>query len=635
MPETEIKFSNLRGISGSQQTAFQHLINLLARDTRAEGQSFCVKGPGADGGVECYLTNKKNEEIGWQAKFVENWGKAGPQFTQSFTRCLKSHPNLTEFVICVPFDLSDGRQAGQRKTSRQKFDDWCTARANDAKTLGRKIEFTFWGYDEISDRLLAGPAPEARIKYFFDATVLSQNSLERLFNRSKSALGKRYVEKYHQSLPIEQAIKCLCRDKTWRSKFDYQIRRLAGLLEALVKNTPSHDATLKIQEIVVSMRRLESTWNDWEKDRQSIFPHAQIQENVSELLELCSEVLYPTNAANRYWVSQNILSNLYQELMKLSRELEKPSSKLATEQAILITGDGGIGKSHLLADAVSAHLQSGAPAILALAGGLYEGNTPWNGIVQLIDDQTLDNTQIFLGALDAAAAAIGERALVCIDAINEGSGDLIWPRHLAAFLETASVYPNVAIVLSCRTSELNLLIPEWPKGKLKEIKHLGFAETGGRVAQSYIKARGFKTCPMVQPFRELDNPLLLKLVCDSLESDKISQFPSHLDSTSAVLDFALSALIKNVDRRLGLDPNLQIPLTALTSFGGLVSENYGRIEYKGANDHFEEHLSSSGKIDQSLLRSLISEGILTENLVRLRDGEKKLSGLRLNVLAIL
>ena len=199
MPVTKIDFRTLRPVGGSLQDSFQQLINLVARDTLADGQNFWVKGDGADGGVECVLIKKAGEEIGWQAKYVDSWDKAGPQLTKSFRRSLTSHPKLDTFIVCVPFDLSDGRQKGERKSAKDKYDSWVAARNSEASKSGRKIEIVFWGKAQITANLLSGPSPDARLRYFFNSTVLTSEMLKRLFRRTVSALGSRYVAEHHIS----------------------------------------------------------------------------------------------------------------------------------------------------------------------------------------------------------------------------------------------------------------------------------------------------------------------------------------------------------------------------------------------------------------------------------------------------
>ena len=57
----------------------------------------------------------------------------------------------------------------------------------------------------------------------------------------------------------------------------------------------------------------------------------------------------------------------------------------------------------------------------------------------------------FLGALDTAAEAARTRALLLVDALNEGAGAKLWRAEIAEFLQQVHRYPNIAIALTCRS----------------------------------------------------------------------------------------------------------------------------------------------------------------------------------------
>ncbi len=65
----------------------------------------------------------------------------------------------------------------------------------------------------------------------------------------------------------------------------------------------------------------------------------------------------------------------------------------------------------------------------------------------------------FLAALDAAAEAKGTRALVLVDAINEGAGSGLWRNEIGGFLTQLRAYKHVACVISCRTEYKDLILP--------------------------------------------------------------------------------------------------------------------------------------------------------------------------------
>ena len=75
----------------------------------------------------------------------------------------------------------------------------------------------------------------------------------------------------------------------------------------------------------------------------------------------------------------------------------------------------------------------------------------WSQALQQLDLAGL-SAEEFVGALEAAAQAAGSRALLVIDAVNEGAGRTIWPSHLEAFLAHPERSPWVGVVLAVRSS---------------------------------------------------------------------------------------------------------------------------------------------------------------------------------------
>ena len=52
-------------------------------------------------------------EVGWQAKYLFHWNDSlKNQLDHSIRTALNKHPNLVEYVVCLPFDLSDSRRCG-------------------------------------------------------------------------------------------------------------------------------------------------------------------------------------------------------------------------------------------------------------------------------------------------------------------------------------------------------------------------------------------------------------------------------------------------------------------------------------------------------------------------------------------
>src|SRR5690606_6407242 len=113
-----------------------------------------------------------------------------------------------------------------------------------------------------------------------------------------------------------------------------------------------------------------------------------------------------------------------------SEMLERYEGLTAPDGApILILGEWGTGKTHFVCDFTLAALQDGVPAVAVLAPSL-DSREPLDDLAKQLDfpgsNELLDN-------LEEAARTAGRRALILIDAINEGDREA-WRRRLPTLL---------------------------------------------------------------------------------------------------------------------------------------------------------------------------------------------------------
>ena len=145
----------------------------------------------------------------------------------------------------------------------------------------------------------------------------------------------------------------------------------------------------------------------------------------------------------RSFYREKPFQTLRYQVLTLQRKLEElytaleHADRVASGALILLTGDAGSGKTHLLCDIAGKRLQEGRPTVLLMGQRFVSHEEPWTQMLQQLDLRDLSGEE-FIGALEAAAQAADCRALVMIDALNEGAGRRIWTTHLPAFYLTSS-----------------------------------------------------------------------------------------------------------------------------------------------------------------------------------------------------
>jgi hypothetical protein len=618
MPHQPLDFRSIRPHDGSQHSGFEEFCCQLAA-LDSPGRAFHRKGPGADAGVECYRVEIDGTESGWQAKYFLEFGSSQvSQLTESFEHALERHPQLQKYIVCLPINLSDGR-VGNQKSQRQRWDDWvgrCVAAA-----APRKVDIELWGAFELGERLgRDDPLYSGRRMYWFGGTQLGQDWFRARFDIARAALGERYAPELNVELPIRRALAAFVRDP----RFIREVEGWADRLDEAFHGAISYLRTQVTGSGTAQVRRLESTlpvlvrnMRLAPKEPADQLPIDQWQSALSEAaaaLEECSIVLWnephETESKRDRDAALHFTWRLRDVLEDVAGEMSSPSAALANVRRLLVEGEAGVGKSHLLADVADDHVANGRPAVLIL-GGMFSDADPWT---QTLSHLGLAGTtpDDFLGALDAAAEAAGARAIVMIDAINERQGIAVWGHRLAAFLQTAARFPRVAIVVSCRTTFVPWIVdPQLGAVDLPRITHPGFAGRAAEAARRYLDQRGIvrMAAPALAP--EFENPLFLRTCCDLLDRRGETELPRGLSGVTAIFDFYFSAVAETLTLRMGLNRRFRIVERALDALTAkMVQQGTGYIALDEAITLLEAVHSSRGQNEQSLLFQLENEGVI-------------------------
>ena len=455
------------------------------------------------------------------------------QLDHSIRRALDKHPQLVEYVVCLPFDLSDSRTS-RRKTAREKWDAWCAKWKKFAASRKRNLRITLWGKSELSTRLAReDPAYSGRLLYWFGHETLTTAWFKEQFGKARESLGSRYTPETNVELPIRQDFLAFARHPDLQKQIDGWFLRVtdkghrAGC--AVTFRGDAAFAKPEMREIRGTGKAAAETHSEslagsgrcrqfmiFLADGSSVgfhlcehgdpigldqpYPVADWCAAASDCLDLARKVLRwsydlpPSKPANMGIKPERWAQHTLHELMEVLHEIKSALAsnlwKLTNTKAVLLQGPAGIGKSHLLADIVEHHLHEGGPGLLLL-GGDFTDNEPWPQIRDKLDLPPTEQFKHFLGSLDAAAQAAGMRAMVCIDALNERNGIDVWPQRLAAFFNAFEAFPRVGVILSCRSTYVPYVIPDdLDENRLFRVEHRGFAANGGEAAKVYLDKRG-------------------------------------------------------------------------------------------------------------------------------------------------
>ena len=625
-----LDFSNIRTHNGSQAGGFEELVCQLAHLRKPEGALRFVRkeGAGGDAGVECYWVLADQSEECWQAKYFiggmnpSRWN----QLDDSFTTALNRHPKLKKYVICLPIDKTDSRKIGRGgKQVTSVEDEWQSHVAKwkeKAKSQDRSVEFEFWGKHEITSFLTVDdPLYSGKALYWLDAAVLTTSKFEKVVNRARDALGDRYEVEFHVDLPIAGILDGLCLNEQWRKDLG---ERLGGLKE-------SKDSLFRKQ------RNQQLDWLNGEKAEELRKLYSEVYRIVSEglnqpavpfdvqgvqgLLEGISGFHGSIREALGNSTSQKeqdwdyTLRNFFNATDEFNEFLDTTRVKAAEVKAALVYGEAGIGKSHLLCDVSLNRIKNNQPTVFLL-GSQYQGGNPIELIQDAVDLKRHGMEQV-LGAIDAAGEASGSRALIVIDALNEGAHREDWHSYISSFLTDVAEYKNIAVLLSCRSTYLRYILPDdsvLHADRLVRIEHPGFRGHEHRAAERYLSQQGISkpSSPMLAP--EFTNPLFLKTCCKALKASQKTAFPKGFNGITRLFEFYVQSIEETVAKQKPYSPHEGIVEGALLDFASkLFPGHLTGMSMRKARDLINTHDTYLNKGD-ALFDILLHEGVLAEEI---------------------
>ncbi|MDK3022618.1 ATP-binding protein [Cupriavidus taiwanensis] len=601
----DIDFASIRLHRKSQPSAFEELCCQLASDEELDQErvSFIRKGLGGDGGIECFATLSDGTETGWQVKYYWDIASAISSLDESLNKALVKHPKMTRFIACLPFDLSDSRR-DDVKTALERWTTWKDKRIANAASSGRQIEIDRWDAFELKKRLTASTATAAgRVAYWFGQSLLTSEWFRSSFERARAGLGERYSPENHVDLPIRRVIEATALDtRLYKDLADFS----EAIAQSLARTNMSDSTAVNACE--AAARELAQAA---EVQGKPIFVAA-----VREAVSVARDAVLPWDQTQRNAFppdhpnpQASAIANLSSTLNSIARELAFPHWDHVGTRALLVVGEAGSGKSHLLADVCDHAIEGERPAVMVLSGKLPDAE-PW---AEILKDLGLPRDllpETFLGALNAAGQALGVRALVMIDALNEKNGRAIWPERLAGLVHDVGRFEWISLVLSCRSTYEQVVIPEeLNSDRLPRVKHEGFSE---RQARQYLKKRGISLGEEPNSAEEFETPLFLRICCDALALDGQTVLTHSLGGVTEIFNLYTKAIVNRVNKQIGATAQRRFVERAISTLAQEMADT-GREEVLSsrAYDLISEFFPAVVSAEEDILFQLQNEGLLS------------------------
>lgn len=462
---------------------------------------------------------------------------------------------------------------------------------------------------------------------------LGDNNLNHSFfkNNVKKAihnLGQRYNKELNLELPISKLFNDLVRDKDFEHRYlqtidnwihenmDLSPKEGSELFDIETQQYKFKNAVLEwIQSSPINVPNIiDYKWITDEVERISYLIH----EKKSQLYELQKEKINADKDKKKLYdyrtPHESELSTL-RELQSKNRRLEdnlhnKVNVGLTNHPVLIVKGEAGSGKSHLLGDIAQNRMDRGRPTILLLGQHFKSGvgSVEKNILTLLGLDINLDE---FLKSLNKIGEQLNERIPILFDALNEGGGVGLWRDEVFGLISEITKHPYLGVVMSIRTTYFNQMFPDGIPSKISTINHEGFAGNEYAALKLFCEHYGLKQpdFPILAP--EFTKPLFLILICKGVQNSPTKEFPQGFQGIGTIFNYYVKALeiqFQKLREEYVIAPNLissAIQKFSLECFS--MNESVLRLEeaHKFFNTSFPQY--------HFLLNDMIQEGVFIRN----------------------
>jgi hypothetical protein len=512
-----------------------------------------------------------------------------------------------------------------------KWESWAQAR-------GRTVSFLYWGEHEIFERLTR-EEHRGRHLFWFKAELFSQRWFQSCLDQAISNAGERYTPELNVELPVAQLFDGLGRTTEFFNRFKILRGKINKSCSSAISSESQSSAIAvsellreKVDQLLATLNvidTLEIELIDFQRisnlaseARKKVYEYIrvlrQLEEEATEQTSSQQQTENNSLSSSRYRIQTHELYGLERELTSLENAAQSSEVQLANVPALLLRGTAGQGKTHLLCDIAQNRIREGLPTVLLLGEHFNGSDEPWLQITRLL--RLSCTAEELLGALEAAAQARQSKALIFIDALNEGEGKKLWKKHLAGMLALLDNFPHLGIAFSVRTPYENVVIPQHlGVERLIRETHHGFAQHEYQATRTFFDHYGIKrpSIPLLNP--EFQNPLFLKLFCRGLQNYKKrrwTEVPPGFSGITTVFNFLIGSVNAKLasEEYLNFDEKSRVVQKAVQKLAEAMAENNRQwLLDEEAQAIVNTFLPREGGYHNSLFRHLVVEGIIAEN----------------------
>ncbi|WP_284322151.1 hypothetical protein [Dyella acidisoli] len=234
--------------------------------------------------------------------------------------------------------------------------------------------------------------------------------------------------------------------------------------------------------------------------------------------------------------------------------IQSAAFKVLFDPQLLVSGEWGTGKTHLLCDVTQDRIGRNQATVLVLAKN-FQG-----GVVSEICARIAPGctpAEVF-DRLEELVEGTAERAVIILDGVNEGRRRE-WRETVTTLQALVADRPNIGLIVSCRTPFEPIAIRQKDLEKFHKVVHLGFDDQEFDAQAAFFQYYNLPLPEVPLLDREFARPLTLKLICQSLQNltgKKLAKGFAGIASGQRGMTYVLESFVNRVgepiEREFGL-----------------------------------------------------------------------------------
>ena len=605
-----LDFNNIRSIKGSKSEGFEEFVCQLARKEKFPNAEKFVRKGKPDGGVECYRLLEDDGIVAWQAKyFCKAFDDSQyHQIDRSIREALESHPNLKRYIIAVPTDPSDAHVTG-RMSMKERIDGYVVRWLE----INPHVSFEFWWASDLIGKL-QDPSNQGMLRFWFGEHEFTDEDLIRFNSSSIKDLGKRYTPKLNVEVEAAEYFEILSRGESLVRFLEEKLKQAEDVCGRIEKEKYCCEALEKIESVRKAIKQIKET-NIIGIDNIPLDEFLTALMSLGEMVqEIANGIVDKEKTTEEERRKSRKIYELGIDVLHVYNDLHQDMMKLINDPILILEGEAGVGKSHLLADVVKRREKEEQFSLFFLGQKFITDEEPFSQMMKML--YYTGSSEELLEMLEAKAETTGHRIIIFIDAINEGHGLTIWQNNIRSFIDKIRQYPWIGLVLSIRTSYSPLILPwnEFGYNFCVWARHYGFGNNTQKAIRLYFKEYDilYPSIPLLNS--EFKNPLFLYLFCEGMKKNGYRKMPDGIRGITSIMKLFFDGVENSLRKTKQYPSSIKVVEKAVRKFIEYTTqERCHEIPFDKAAEIFSD-IYPRTFTEGELVECLIFEGVFSKNV---------------------